>query len=201
MDEASGFEEDSKMETTEGFNTANDTSLGVTNLFGGMKVGEENGAESQTVDDDDKLDLSAPSNTQLGQELDKQLGYNNFPPLQKKTGGDILSQAVGAAGIDQEQKEAESYQEEFPPLRETGTKNKVFPNTPARKSKKKSRTLADSLSASLSDTPAKPGLIKHMETRALTRRTPKVEPGMNDTLAEVKDLGEEEEMDTIVKPE
>ena len=180
-------EDEAKREDDLKFETAHNSTLGVTSLFGGMKVGDgqsdavPEGAEaSKSMTDPD---ISGPSKTQLGNALDQELGdYVNLKPPMSN---DIVSQAVSEAGLNTDmQMEVDSKGEN-----ETGPEGGAQTEdvTPSRRTRKSEQKKL------FQDTPAKANMLTRLKT---SRRAGKVEPGMDDTLA--NQGSEEEGLETLI---
>ena len=203
-------EDDSKREGDLHFETAkNNSTLGVTSLFGGMKMADgKSEAVTEEIEDGQSVtdsvtdpNIIEPSSTQLGNALDQELGdYANLRlpeilPRLSSQAQDIVSQAVSEAGLNSDppmevdsKNEAEAKTED---KTEAGTEVQTEDHTPSR------RTTRSEQRKLFRDTPAKANMLNHLKN---SRRAGKVEPGMNDTLAD-QESDDEVGLETLITTE
>ena len=191
-------EDDSKRESDLHFETANNNStLGVTSLFGGMKMADgQSEAVPEEVEDGQSVtdsvtdpNISGPSSTKLGNALDQELGdYANLQ-LPEILPRDIVSQAVSEAGLNTDPPMEVDSKNEAEGGAEAKTEAKTEDLTPNRQTRSGQRKL-------FRDTPAKANMLNRLKN---SRRSGKVEPGMNDTLADQE--SEDEVLETLVNPQ
>ena len=203
-------EEDSKREGDLHFETAkNNSTLGVTSLFGGMKMADgKSEAVPEEIEDGQSVtdsvtdpNIIEPSSTQLGNALDQELGdYANLRlpeilPRLSSQAQDIVSQAVSEAGLNSDppmevdsKNEAEAKTED---KTEAGTEVQTEDHTPSR------RTTRSEQRKLFRDTPAKANMLNHLKN---SQRAGKVEPGMNDTLAD-QESDDEVGLETLITTE
>ena len=133
--------------------------------------------------------ISGPSSTKLGNALDQELGdYANLQ-LPEILPRDIVSQAVSEAGLNTDPPMEVDSKNEAEGGAEAKTEAKTEDLTPNRRTRSEQRKL-------FRDTPSKANMLNRLKN---SRRSGKVEPGMNDTLADQE--SEDEVLETLVNPQ